>query len=222
MRDFPIFTTEYGVSSLVLKEIPYKKQAYIRIRDVQPDCFAENLAECVSFCRMCGAEAVFAAGHEKLDAYPLYTAVTEMRGQAKPDPGMMKCLFPVTEKTVSEWRSIYNKRMAGVDNTSTLEGRDGKQIAESGGAYFVHEDGKLLGIGWLEGTKLLAVASTEKGMGECVMHTLMSLVEGETMTLEVASTNRRAIRLYERLGFVKTMELTRWYDVTPEKKEGDL
>ena len=24
MRDFPIFTTEYGVSSLFLKEIPYK------------------------------------------------------------------------------------------------------------------------------------------------------------------------------------------------------
>ena len=35
MKDFPIFTTDYGVSSLVLKEIPYKKVAYIRIRDAQ-------------------------------------------------------------------------------------------------------------------------------------------------------------------------------------------
>ena len=39
MRDFPIFTTEYGVSSLTLKEIPYKKQAFICIRDVQPGFF---------------------------------------------------------------------------------------------------------------------------------------------------------------------------------------
>ena len=31
VRDFPIFTTEYGVSSLVLKEIPYKKQAFMPV-----------------------------------------------------------------------------------------------------------------------------------------------------------------------------------------------
>ena len=68
MRDFPIFTTEYGVSSLVLKEIPYKKQAYIRIRDVQEAYFAEHLQECVSFCRMCGAEVIFAEGNDKLEA----------------------------------------------------------------------------------------------------------------------------------------------------------
>jgi len=59
------------------------------------------------------------------------------------------------------------------------------------------------------------VAAAEKGAGTQVMHTLLSLVEGETVTLEVASTNERAIRLYERLGFLKTAELTRWYDVTP-------
>lgn len=220
MRDFPFFTTEYGVSSLVLKEITYKKQAYIRISDVQEDFFAEHMAECVSFCRMCGAEAVFAAGHEKLEEYPLYTAVLQMQGKAESDPEQMKCLFPVTEKTVSEWRSIYNKRMSAVDNTATLESRDEKKILESGGAYFVHDNGKLLGIGWLEDTKLLAVAATEPGAGTPVMHTLMSLMEGDRMQLEVASTNERAIRLYEKLGFVKTAELTRWYDVTPEKKTG--
>ena len=45
------------------------------------------------------------------------------------------------------------------------------------------------------------------------MHTLMSLDEGGQITLEVASTNERAIRLYERLGFVKTREINRWYRV---------
>ena len=29
MRDFPVFTTEYGVASLILKEVPYRQEAYI-------------------------------------------------------------------------------------------------------------------------------------------------------------------------------------------------
>lgn len=213
MRDFPIFTTEYGVASLIMKEIPYRKQAYIHIRDVQPEGLKEHLAECVSFCRMCGAEEIFAAGHEGLEQYPLYTAVLEMRGDAWVDPRQMACLFPVTEATVGRWRGIYNEKMAGVDNAGTLESREEKRIAESGGAYFVHDNGRLLGIGWLEDTKLLAVAAAEKGMGSRVMHTLMSLVEGDPMNLEVASTNERAISLYEKLGFVKTAEVIRWYRV---------
>lgn len=213
MRDFPIFTTEYGVSSLTLKEIPYKRQAYIHIRQVQEGYFREHLAECVSFCRMCGAETVFAAGHEALEGYPLYTAVLEMRCTAWVDREKLACLFPVTEATVGRWRAIYNETMGTVDNTATLESRDEKTILESGGAYFIHDNGKLLGIGWLEDTKLLAVAAVEKGMGQRVMHTLMSLVEGSTMTLEVVSTNPRAIALYEKLGFVCTGALRQWYRV---------
>ena len=44
------------------------------------------------------------------------------------------------------------------------------------------------------------------------MHTLMSLVEGQALTLEVASTNERAIRLYEKLGFLKTGLVRKWYE----------
>jgi ribosomal protein S18 acetylase RimI-like enzyme len=101
--------------------------------------------------------------------------------------------------------------MIGVDNAATVTYSDQKALLESGGAYFVHRDGHLLGLGWMEDNKLLAVAALEPGAGERVMHTLMSLVEGQTITLEVASTNRRAIRLYEKLGFVKTREIRRWY-----------
>ena len=216
MRDFPIFTTEYGVSSLVLKEIPYKKEGYIHIRDVQAEFFGEHLAECVSFCRMCGAERIFAAGHGKLESFPLHTYILEMRGTAWSDRKELASLFPVTEKTVARWRTIYNDTVGKVDNSATLESRDEKNILESGGAYFVHEEGKLLGIGWLEDTKLLAVAAVERGNGRRVMHTLMSVVEGKSMNLEVVSTNERAIRLYEKLGFLKTAELRRWYRVFPE------
>lgn len=213
MRDFPIFTTEYGVSSLVLKEISYRNEAYVRIRDVQEDFFEEHLQECVSFCRMCGAERVYAEGSQKLAGYPIHTCVYRMQGTAAAEEEKTASLFPVTEATAGEWRSICNRAMRGVDNAGTLESRDEKRILESGGAYFVHRDGELLGIFWLEGNKLLTVAAVQKGAGETVMHTMLSLRQGEAMELEVASTNERAIRLYERLGFVKTAELSRWYRV---------
>ena len=211
MRDMPVFTTEYGVASLVLKEIPYKETAYILIRDsLEPEKLIE---ECASFCRAVGAEHIFATGHEALEKYPLHTSVLEMRGTAWVDAEKLQSLFPVTEQTVGRWRQIYNERMKTVDNSGTLESRDEKKILESGGAYFVHSCGELLGIGWLEEETLLAVASVRPGAGETVMHSLMSLVEGASVTLEVASTNERAIRLYEKLGFLKTREISRWYRI---------
>lgn len=213
MRDFPIFTTDFGVSSLVLREIPYKKQAYICIRDVQEAYFAEHLAECAAFCRMAGAERIFAEGNSKLEQYPLYTSVLGMQGIARSDPDKTACLFPVTEQTVQQWRSAYNEAMAGVDNAATLERREEGRLL-SGGAYFVHRDGEALGLFLLEEGKLQAIAALKKGAGETVMHTLMSLMEGEMLSLEVASTNFRAIRLYERLGLVVTGERKRWYEVT--------
>lgn len=210
MRDFPIFPTEHGAASLTLRHIPYSGCAYIRIQSAaDPEAL---LRDCADFCRQAGAERIFAAGHEALEKFPLHTAVLEMRGEAFVDAEKRKCLFPVTEATVKRWREYYNRRMAGVDNAAFLEARDEEKITDSCGAYFVHENGTLLGIGWLDDCKLLAVAA-EPGRGEVVMHTLMSLVEGDQMTLEVASTNKKAIRLYEKLGFLVTRELERWYCV---------
>lgn len=213
MKDFPVFTTEWGVSSLILKEVPYRQEAYIHIQSVQPEDFAQHLHECVSFCRMAGAEKIYASGSDLLKQYPLYTAVYEMRGTAWVSPDKLKSLFPVMEATVSRWRSICNERLRQVDNAATLTASDEKRILESGGAYFVHDNGELLGVGWLEDPKLLLVAAVKSGEGETVMHTLMSLMEGADMTLEVASTNHRAIRLYDRLGFLKVREVRRWHQV---------
>ena len=82
MKDFPVFSTETGVSSLILKEVPYRETAYIHIQDVQPDGFGVHLKECVSFCRMVGAEKVYAAGCDELVEYPTYMQLLEMRGEA--------------------------------------------------------------------------------------------------------------------------------------------
>ena len=211
MKDLPVFTTERGAASLILREIPGRQTAYIRIQDsLEPEAFVK---ECADFCRACGAERIYATGHETLEAYPLHTAVLEMTGTAWVDRQQLARVFPVTDATAGRWREIYNQRMAEVDNAQTLEAGDERRIAESVGAYFIHDDGNLLGIGWLEDCKLLAVAAAKPGAGERVMHTLMSLVEGDEMTLEVASTNQRAIRLYEKLGFLKRREISRWYAI---------
>ena len=212
MKDFPLFTTDYGVASLILKEVPYRELAFIHIREVQPGGFEEHLKECVSFCRMVGAERILAKGHEELDRYPLHSIVYKMSMPLETwEPEA--CLWPVTEETVTAWREIYNKGMRPFDNHATMTAHDEKKILQSGGAYFVHREGQLLGIGWMEGNELLAVVSIVPGMGETVARTLFTTVEADTVTLQVVSTNERAIRLYERMGFIKTGEVSRWYRV---------
>ncbi len=212
MKNIPVFTTEYGIASLVLKEVPYKRVAFVHIRDVQPGQLHEHLKECIDFCRVAGAERVLAAGNEGLEAYPLHSIAYKMCLSCIPRESLAM-LWPVTAETVGSWREIYNNAMGDYDNHATLTKMDEKNIIQSGGAYFVHRDGKLLGIGWVEGGELLALVSVIPGMGETVARTLLAVSEAEQITLEVVSTNERAIRLYERMGFVKTAELRRWYRV---------
>lgn len=211
MRDFPVFTTEHGAASLILKEIPYRKEAYIRIQNTQEP--EKLLEECVSFCTACGAEKVYAAGHDILETYPLHTSVLQMRGELFISEEEIPAMFPVTEQTVAKWRALYNEKMKDVDNASTLEARDEARILSSGSAYFIHDSGTPLGIGWLEDNKLSAIAALKPGAGELLCKAMQSLIPRQQIILEVASTNKRALRLYERLGFVNSAEVSRWYRI---------
>lgn len=215
MRDFPIFTTEYGVSSLILREIPYRKTAYIRVQSCAEGELERHLKECAGFCRAAGAERILALGEPMPRSWEISCCILKMRGEARVRPEKLESLFPVTEATVKRWREIYNDRMRCVDNARTLEFGDEEDIIKSGGAYFVHRNGKLLGIGWMEENKLLAIAAVEPGAGEQVLNTLLSLVEGAQVELEVANTNRRAIALYERMGFVTVGIASEWYKEVP-------
>ena len=211
MKDFPMFTTEFGVASLILKEIPYRSEAYIIIQDTQQP--EQLLQECISFCRMCGADRIYARGHEITQGYPLHCAVYEMRAEVRIDDSKVEMLFPVTEETVGQWRQLMNERLRSVDNAATLEKKDEKEILSSSGAYFVHRSGQMLGAGWLEENELKLIASAQSGAGERVLHTLLSVAAQQEVKLDVASTNERAIHLYEKYGFIKTAERRRWYRV---------
>lgn len=204
MKDLPIFTTDFGVSSLTLRQIPYRGDAYIKVQDVQTEHMEEHLKECASFCRMAGAERVYA------DVGEPDVQVLELRGVAQLDFEKVANIWPVTEQTVTRWREIVNQRMAGVDLAGFLEAKDEDTIVASGGAYFVHEGGNLLGVGWLEGETLKVLASVVPGAGERVAQTLLSVTPGQSVRIEVASTNERALRLYRRLGFLPVAELEHW------------
>jgi len=211
MRNIPIFTTELGVASLSLQEIPYKKAAYITIQDSRDP--AAFLAECADFCTAVGAEKVYATGDAVVEQYPLYTALWQMQVNAESLPMTDACLFPVTEETVEKWRSIYNQKMECVANASYMTTSQGREMCKLGTGYFIHRDGVLLGIGSIERDKILSVASVVPGAGKDVVLALCSAMCCDRIGLEVASVNEKAIKLYQSLGFIQTKELIRWYKI---------
>ena len=211
MRDIPVFDTEHGVASLFLREIPYRGRAHIKIlSSLEPE---KLLEECIAFCRTCGAEWIDAAGHEYLGKFPLITTLVRMACPRDTLPATDACLFPVTEDTVEQWRTIYNERMADVPNCAFMDSGHGKEMLAAGDGYFVHRDGVLLGIGRASGEMLDTVIATQPGAGETVVRALASLLTSDTVRLLVADTNAPAVRLYERLGFIKTQEAAKWYRV---------
>lgn len=212
MRDFPMFTTENGVASLVLREIPYQGVAYVTLQStLEPKALLE---ECVSFCKTVGAKKVFAKGHAIVEEYPLHTAVWKMSRIKDGLPETDGALFPVTERTIEQWRAIYNERMQNVPNVSTMTRADGEELLARGGGYFVHRGDTLLGIGIVEDNTVRAVAAVKSGAGYDTMLALCNAIFTEDINLEVASNNFPALKLYEKLGFQKVAEISRWYDVT--------
>ncbi len=211
MKDIPVFTTENGAASLFLREIPYTKRAHIKLQATQePQAL---LDECIAFCRACGAQWIDAAGHVYLAKYPAITELWLMQRSREGLAGSDAQLFPVTEKTVDLWREHYNRRMENIPNCAFMDSGHGKEMLQKGDGYFIHRDGKLLGIGRASEDYLDTVISLEPGAGETVVRALAELLTADTVKLTVASENPRAIRLYERLGFVKTRVLGTWYRV---------
>lgn len=216
MKDIPMFTTDYGIASLILSEIPYKQIAYIHIRS----CTDVNrlMEECVQFCCACGAEEVHATGEDLAQTYPAVTTLLEMTCLREALMPAQACLFPVQEHTLGRFQQIYNEKMASVPNTAYLTDILARQMLQQGDGYFVHMDGKLLGIGRAGADTIHAIAAVEKGAGEQVLRAMASVLTEETVRLIVAQTNTAAMKLYAKMGFLPVRELSRWYRIFPKEK----
>ena len=211
MRNIPVFTTEYGVASLILKEIPYRAAAYIKLQDSQdPEAF---LKECCDFCRAVGAEYIYAAGHLFLERYPVYTSVWRMEVDRSQLPETDAQTVPVTEETLEQWKTLYNQKMASVPNSAYFSAEDVKEMYSRKDGYFIRRQDALLGIGKAAGEKVDAVISLRPGAGKDVVLALNRVLTGGKMILEVASENIRAVRLYTRLGFKMTDTVATWYHI---------
>ena len=209
MRDIPMFTTENGIASLILREIPTQQTAYIHLQSSQDK--ERLLSESVDFCRAAGAEHILATGDAVVEKYPHYTTICRMRGRVEGVGETDFCLFPVTEKTWAEFCCIYNEKMASVPTANTLRLMDREQYEKD--AYFVHKDGILQGIGIVREHQILAIASCQKGAGQGVLSALCRVLSSDDIVLEVAENNAPAMALYTRCGFLKIGELERWYKI---------
>lgn len=216
MKDLPMFTTQYGVASLILREVPYQQTAYIRLQaSEEPE---KLLRECVGFCRMVGAHTILAAGEGIPAEYPLHTAIWRMSVCRENLADTDAALFPVQEATADEFQRIYNEKVSRIPNAAWMDERDRKEMLASGEGYFVHRGQNLLGIGRVLGGEIRFLAALKPGAGENVVKALAHAVTEDTVTVEVASANEKAVALYKRLGFVTVEELSRWYRVWKEDK----
>lgn len=209
MKDIPVFATENGVASLILEQIPYQAVAYIKLQSSgSPELF---LGECAQFCKACGAEHIFASGQDVPDGLPLHTEIWQMQCAADTLGDTDAALFPVQEHTLEDWRGIYNQKIARLPNSVWMSQRAAEEMLKKGDGYFIHRDGRLLGIGRVSGQDIDFVASVVPGGGADVVRALAHGTFAETLTLMVASVNHKAVRLYESLGFIKTQVVSKWY-----------
>ena len=211
MRDLPMFTTQFGVASLTLKEIPYTQTAYILIQSASdPVAF---LDECVGFCRAVGAEKIFASGTGIDGRYPLHTEILEMRVAKKDLPATCAKAKPIDEDVLESWRCHYNDRMKDVANAAWMDKTTALDILKHHGGYFIYKGDDTIGLGIVQNECLMAVAALRKGAGRDVVLALSEVIKDDSVVLEVASVNLPAVRLYQSLGFEMRSRKSVWYKI---------
>lgn len=215
MKNIPVFTSSYGIATLILREIPWNRTAYVLVRSVWNDQKAALLEECRGFCRAVGAEQIYAAWElEDLPAEPAW----EMQRMTRPKAGLPAgekppVLEPLTKDNRDAYLRIYNTCFRSVPcaasyDYSSLEPLYGEDLA-----WLAKVDGEYAGVAEISkiGLEGLAVLPEYRGLGYELALAALPMVPSTELQLKVASTNQRAISLYERLGFVRADVEKRWW-----------
>lgn len=207
MKDIPVFTSEHGVASLILNEIPYRQEAYVIVRGVFGS-LTKLLAHCADFCRAAGAQAVFAHAQDALD-YPVHARLMERSVSRRTLPGSTLTLQAVTQDTARQWADAYNRCFRSVVASKPCTPQEA--LTSLGEASFVCEEGKRIGLGAVRKSQLLAIAAFVPGRGADVLCALTKQMQ--TITLLCAVENVRAMRLYDSLGFSRGDIRKTWYRI---------
>lgn len=212
MRDIPVFTTDNGVGSLTLKNIPYTAEAYVRVHDIS-DLYA-FLKECVDFCRAVGAERIYASCGSKELCLPQFTEVWEMSGAIEQLPDTRAVAHFVADCDLEQWRHTYNLHMKDVPTAAYLSAEDLNN--RKGNLYYIYDEDVIIGLGIASNGRIDGIVSLCHGKGQDVLLALCNTMSLKRVVLEVASENGRAVSLYRRLGFEKTTVVNVWYLVYPK------
>ncbi len=209
MKDIPAFTTENGVVSLVLRELPYSKRAYVSV--ISANDMKAMTEDVIGFCKALDAQELYGYADLFAGGYPLAETVFLMEGTKQAVQTAQ--LQAVQEENLLRFCELYNSKMKHLKTACYMTAEEALRLVREKKAYFVQENGHTIGFGVLEENKIRSLASTAPGAGEKVIYALGSLIPGDKIFLEAAQSNEKAMRLYERLGFVCVKTLDRWYKI---------
>ncbi len=202
MKDIPIFTATNGIASLILREIPYRREAFVQVRGVFTQ-LPSLLRECAAFCRMAGAERIFATGTEDFSAYPVHARLIERETSTEKLPTAEATAVATEEE---EWLSCYREAFRSVPAARTLTHMEH--------CYWIMEKGERIGLGQIHDGALYSVAALQKGAGERCVCALAAASPAPNIRLLCAMENQPAMKLYDRLGFSRGPLKECWYEIT--------
>lgn len=213
MKNLPFFATEEGTASLLLEQIPWTGRAYVCLQTFTGDGPEALCGVCADFCRAAGAREVYASGAD-LAGYPLDTELWELELEKHALPPAEAETVSVGPDNQEVFRQVYRERMEAVPAAAICSDRLMARLVRCG-AWLVYDGACLLGIGAADGNVLLCLAATVPGAGKQVISAVAQHMPGPVISLQAASANERAMRLYRRLGFRKTKKAGCWYRIYP-------
>ena len=215
MKNIPVFTSSYGIATLILREIPWNGTAYVLIRSVWNDQKAALLEECKGFCRAVGAKEIFATyDMEELPAEHAYDMLAMTRPKAGlPGSGKTVDLEPLTKENSADYLRIYNACFVSVPSAASYDAALLEPLYGEDLAWLAKVDGAYAGVAEISkmGLEGIGVLPEYRGLGYELALAVLPMVPSAELRLKVASTNHRAIALYERLGFACAGAEKHWW-----------
>ncbi len=219
MNNIPVYVSSGGTATLILREIPHKKTAYILLRTVLPGGLPELMEDCMSTCRGFGAAHCLFSCEDSSVSIPLPHAydILRLRVQKAALPPLEApiSLTPISPENDSIYQRIYNLCFRDVSHALTYERDQLSRIYREGHrAYLAFApDGAPCGMGELHGNELAAVGLLPeyRGRGKALTLSLLAHCPGPEITLTVVSDNERALNLYGAMGFTVTGRESTWY-----------